>query len=111
MVSSALIQRFDVFLVKLDPTQGSEIQKTRPCVIISPNEMNAYISTLIIAPMTTKSRSYPTRISLNFDAKEGYIILDQIRTVDRERLIKKLGYVEKSIQTQILSVLREMFAE
>ncbi|MBS0185762.1 MAG: type II toxin-antitoxin system PemK/MazF family toxin [Proteobacteria bacterium] len=112
MVNSNLIpKRFDVFLVKLDQTQGSEIQKTRPCVIISPNEMNMYISTVIVAPMTTKSHSYPTRVPLNFDAKEGYIVLDQIRTIDKERLIKKLGYIEESIQMQVLSTLTNMFTK
>lgn len=103
--------RFDVYLVNLDPAQGSEIQKTRPCVIISPNEMNYHLATVIVAPMTTKSRAYPSRISLTFNEKKGQIILDQIRTLDQTRLIKKLGHVSKSIQTKIVHVLQEMFSE
>jgi len=104
-------KRFDVFLVNLDPTRGSEIQKTRPCLIISPDEMNQNISTVIIAPMTTKGRNYPTRITCQFQEKEGQIVLDQIRTVDKTRLIKKLGSIGKDTQQLVLNVLSEMFAE
>jgi len=86
-----VIKRFEVFLVNLDPTVGHEIKKTRPCLIISPDEMNRNISTLIVAPMTTKGRKYPTRVSCSFQNKRGQIILDQIRTIDKERLVKKLG--------------------
>jgi len=103
--------RFDIYLVSLDPTQGAEIQKTRPCVVISPNEMNDHLATVIIAPMTTKSRAYPTRVSLIFNEKKGQIILDQIRTLDQIRLIKKLGQVSKSVQTKITHILQEMFSE
>ncbi len=102
-------KRFDVFLVKLDLTQGSEIQKNRPCVIISPNEMNINISTVIIAPMTTKGRLYPTRVPIVFNLKEGHVILDQIRTIDKSRLIKKLGRIGTPPQQKILSILQEMF--
>jgi mRNA interferase MazF len=102
-------QRFDVFLVNLDPTVGSEIQKTRPCVIVSPDEMNRYIATVIIAPMTTKGRPYPTRIICQFQGKDGQIVLDQIRTVDRARLVKKLGQISLDEQRAVLCTLAEMF--
>ena len=85
-----VINRFDVYIVVLDPTLGSEIQKTRPCLIISPDEMNHHIATVIVAPMTTKGRSYPTRIACTFQGKEGQVVLDQIRTVDKSRLARKL---------------------
>ena len=106
-----VIKRFEVYLVNLDPTFGREIQKTRPCLVISPDEMNEYISTVIIAPMTTKGRNYPTRIPCQFEGKEGQVVLDQIRTVDKVRLIKKLGKIDPETQQQVLSVLLEMFAE
>ena len=104
-------ERFDVFLVNLDPTIGSEIKKTRPCVIISPNETNRWIKTVIIAPMTTKGRSYPTRISCQFQGKEGQIVLDQIRTVDKSRLVKKLGQLDELEQKNVLLALAEIFSE
>jgi len=105
-----VIKRFDVFLVNLDPTIGHEIKKTRPCLIISPDEMNRNISTVIVAPMTTKGRKYPTRISCAFQGKKGQIILDQIRTIDKERLVKKLGVISKTSQKKTLNILQEMFA-
>ena len=104
------INRFEVFLINLDPTVGHEIQKTRPCLIISPNEMNHHISTVIVAPMTTKGRNYPTRISCSFQGKKGQIVLDQIRTVDKRRLVKKLGIISKSAQAKTLHLLQELFA-
>ncbi|MFK7845592.1 MAG: type II toxin-antitoxin system PemK/MazF family toxin [Rhodothermales bacterium] len=104
------VKRFDVYLVNLDPTQGSEIKKTRPCVVISPDEMNRYIRTVIIAPMTTKGRNYPTRVNCIFQKKEGQIVLDQIRTVDKSRLVKKLRRLNPSTQEEVLYVLSEMFA-
>ncbi len=104
-------KRFDVFLVNLDPTIGNEIQKTRPCVVVSPDEMNRYISTVIIAPMTTKGRAYPTRIICQFQGKNGQIILDQIRTVDKSRLVKKIGQIAQNEQRAVLDILAEMFAE
>lgn len=104
------INRFDVFLVNLDPTVGHEIKKTRPCLVISPNEMNHYISTVIIAPMTTKGRNYPTRISCSFQGKKGQIVLDQIRTIDKKRLVKKLGVISGSTQLKTLALLQELFA-
>ena len=102
--------RFDVFLVNLDPTVGREIKKTRPCLIISPDEMNRHIRTVIVAPMTTRGRDYPTRIDCHFDGKDGQIVLDQIRTVDKSRLVKNLGTLETNTQVQVLAVLSEMFA-
>ena len=106
-----VINRFDVYLVILDPTIGSEIQKTRPCVVISPDEMNRHIATVIVAPMTTKGRSYPTRVAYTFQGKEGQVVLDQIRTVDKSRLTRELGQLKDETQNEILSVLNEMFSE
>lgn len=106
-----VIDRFDVFLVCLDPTIGSEIQKTRPCVILSPNEMNRYIATVIVAPMTTKSKLYPSRVRCHFQGKAGLVVLDQIRTIDKTRLLKKLGQLSQEEQKVVLSTLAELFAE
>jgi mRNA interferase MazF len=105
-----VISRFDVFLVNLDPTLGHEIKKTRPCLIISPDEMNKHIETIIIAPMTTKGRSYPSRVPVNFHGKKGQIVLDQIRTIDKSRLTRKLGRIDKRTAQKVLDVLQEMFA-
>jgi mRNA interferase MazF len=105
-----VITRFDVFLVNLDPTVGSEIRKTRPCVVISPDEMNRFIRTVIVAPLTSKGRSYPTRVDCRFDRKDGQVVLDQIRTVDKARLIRKLGRLTEDTQEQVLGGLAEMFA-
>ena len=88
-------ERFEVFLVMLDPTVGSEIQKTRPCLIISPNEMNVHLATVIVAPMTTSGKQYPSRIAVNFDGKDGFIALDQIRSVSKTRLVKQLGTITR----------------
>ena len=104
-------KRFDVFLVNLDPTVGREIQKTRPCVVISPDEMNRHIATVIIAPMTTKGKAYPTRVVCQFQGKDGQIVLDQIRTIDKSRLVKKLGQISQDEQRAVLNILAEMFAE
>ena len=104
-------QRFEVYLINLDPTLGSEIKKTRPCVIISPNEMNNHISTVIIAPLTSRLRNYPTRVPCRVEGKQGQIVLDQIRTVDKSRLIKKITILNKPIQSKIISKLIEMFSE
>ncbi len=103
------VNRFDVFLVALDPTVGHEIKKTRPGVVISPDEMNHHIGTAIIAPMTTKGRDYPTRVSCTFQGVEGQIVLDQIRTVDKTRLVKRLGRLSSTASDRLLSVLIEMF--
>lgn len=105
-----MVKRFDVYLVSLDPTSGSEIQKTRPCVVISPDEMH-HLNTVIVAPMTTKSKPYPTRIPVRFQKKDGYIVLDQIRTIDRIRFIRHLGVIDPKIGSQVLAVLHEMFDE
>ena len=105
-----VIKRFDVYLVNLDPTVGSEIRKARPCLIISPDEMNGYIATVIVAPMTTKGRNYPTRVLCAFKGKEGQVVLDQVRTVDKSSLVQKLGRIDKHTQDEVLSMLAEMFA-
>ena len=103
--------QYEVFLIDLDPTIGHEIQKTRPCVIVSPDEMNHHIGTVIVAPMTTKSHEYPTRISLKFQGKDGWIILDQLRTIDKIRLVKKLGKIESKTVRKVKEVLREMLVD
>ena len=103
------VNRFEVFLVSLDPTVGREIKKTRPCTIISPDEMNQHIGTVIIAPMTTKGRNYPTRVKCTFQGVEGQIVLDQIRTVDKSRLVKKLGRLSASASENVVRVLSEIF--
>lgn len=104
------LSRFEVHLVSLDPTVGSEIQKTRPCLIISPDEMNRHLRTVIVAPMTTKGRAYPTRVTCRFRGKVGQVVLDQIRTVDTTRLVRRLGLVDKPTQAAVLKTLGEMFA-
>jgi mRNA interferase MazF len=106
-----VVKRFEIYLVNLDPTVGSEIKKTRPCVIVSPDEMNRHIATVIIAPMTTKGRNYPTRVTCKFQGKNGQVVLDQLRTVDKKRLVKKLGRIDKKTQQSVLSTLAELFAE
>ena len=105
-----VIKRFDVYLINLDPTVGSEIQKTRPCLVVSPDEMNRFIKTIIVAPLTSKGTLYPTRVACRFLGKHGQVVLDQIRTVDKTRLVKRLGKIDKQTQTEVLSVLGEMFA-
>ena len=104
------MKRFDVYLVNLDPTLGHEIEKTRPSLIISPDEMNRHIGTVMIAPMTTKGRDYPTRVPVTFQKKNGQIVLDQIRTVDKRRLIQQLGKIDQRTAAKVLQVLSEMFA-
>jgi mRNA interferase MazF len=106
-----VVKRFEVYLVNLDPTVGSEIKKTRPCLVISPDEMNRHIATVIVAPMTTKSNVYPTRVICEFEGKSGQIVLDQLRTVDKKRLVKGLGEINQASQKQVLATLAEMFAE
>ena len=104
-----MVKRGEVYLINLDPTIGSEIQKTRPCVIVSPDEMNKYIRTVIIAPMTTKIRSYKSRIKVEFSDRQAQIMLDQLRTIDKQRLIKKLGNLSTEEIKKVLSLLQEMF--
>ena len=106
-----VFSQYDVFLVALDPTLGHEIKKSRPCVVISPNEMNRHLATVIIAPMTTQSHAYPTRVPLTFARKSGWVVLDQMRTVDKRRLIKRLGRVETNVVSSIKSVVQEMFVD
>lgn len=105
-----IVKKFEVYLVNLDPTIGKEIKKTRPAVVVSPDEMNDTISTIIIAPMTTSIRSWPTRIKTKFQNKEGEVALDQIRAIDKERVVKKLGKIELETQTKISEMLKEMFS-
>ena len=102
--------RFEIFLVTLDPTQGSEIRKTRPCVVVSPDEMNRHLRTVIVAPMTTRGKTYPSRISLEFRGKQGHVVLDQLRTVDQGRLVKRLGALKEETALQVLRALGEMFS-
>ncbi len=104
-----VVKRFEVYLINLDPTQGREIQKTRPCLIISPDEMNRHIGTVLVAPMTTKVKDYPSRVSVIFESKKGQIVLDQIRTVDKSRLIKRLGQVDQDTAQKVCDVLDKMF--
>ena len=106
-----VVKRFEVWLVNLDPTVGSEIQKTRPCLIVSPDELNRNIATVIIAPMTTRGKNYPTRISCEFQEKSGQVVLDQLRTVDKTRLTKRLGSLTNDEQRAVLQALAELFAE
>ena len=103
-------RRGEVYLVNLDPTVGREIRKSRPCVIVSPNELNAHLPTFIVAPLTTGAHPYPFRVACRFDGKDGHVVLDQLRTVDRIRLSRKLGSLTAVTQQKVLAVLQEMFA-
>ena len=105
-----VVERFDVFLISLDPTLGSEIKKSRPCLVVSPDEMNRHIKTVIVAPMTTKGRDYPTRVACTFQGKRGQVVLDQIRTVDKSRLLRRLGTIPTLVQHKVLETLQEMFS-
>ena len=105
-----VISRGDVFLVELAPTRGREIRKTRPCLVVSPDELNEHLRTVIVAPMTTGGHRYPFRVACRFQKKDGFIVVDQIRTVDAERLVRRLGRVSSSALVSTLSVLQEMFA-
>ena len=105
------IKQYQIILVNLDPTIGSEIKKTRPCVVISPNEMNKYLRTVVIAPMTTSSKKYPTRIKVKHDNKFGWIVLDQIRTIDRQRIIKIFGELHDSEIQELKSILKETYID
>jgi mRNA interferase MazF len=106
-----VVKQFDVYLVNLDPTIGSEIRKTRPCLIVSPDEMNLHIATVIVAPMTTQGQKYPTRVPCQFRGKDGLVVLDQLRTVDKARLVKRLGRLSEETQEDVLDVLVKMFAD
>ncbi len=105
------IEQYQIVLVNLDPTLGGEIKKTRPCVVISPNEMNKYLRTVVIAPMTTSSKRYPTRVEVKHDNKIGWIVLDQIRTIDKQRIIKKLGCLSKPESKELKTVLKETYVD
>ena len=105
------LKQYHVYLVNLDPTVGHEIKKTRPCLVISPDEMNRHLQTVMIAPMTTKSHEYPSRVALRFKGKDAWVVLDQIRTVDRERLVKELGKLESRNVRSIKDVIREMLVD
>lgn len=103
------VRRFDIWLVNLDPTRGSEIKKTRPCVVVSPDEMNHRVRTVIVAPMTTAKRPYPTRIACTFKRKKGFVALDQLRTVDKSRLVRKVGRLSPATARRVLDRLQAMF--
>lgn len=104
-----MVKRFEVYLTNLDPTVGVEIQKRRPCLIVSPDEMNQSVRTVIIAPMTTKTRDFPSRVACEFEGKSGFIVLDQIRSIDKMCLGKKLGEIEEKTQSEVLEKLQEIF--
>ena len=106
-----VVGQYQVFLINLNPTIGREIKKTRPCLVVSPNEMNKYIGTVIIAPMTTKSQDYPSRVPVTFQDKQAWIVLDQIRTVDKRRLIKRIGKIDVRTIARVKTVLSEMLIE
>lgn len=105
------ITQYQIVLVNLDPNIGSEIQKTRPCVVISPDEMNRHLRTVVIAPMATNSRNYPTRIEIKHDNKTGWIVLDQIRTIDKQRIIKELGKLTKPEIKEVKFIIKETFVD
>lgn len=105
------IKQYEIVLVNLDPTIGSEIKKTRPCVVISPNEMNKYLRTIVIAPMTTSSKKYPTRVEIKHDNRMGWIVLDQIRTIDKARIIKPLGSLSKSEIKAVKIIIKETYVD
>jgi mRNA interferase MazF len=107
---SLRVARFEVHLVNLDPTRGSEIRKTRPCVVISPDEMNRHLRTVIVAPMTTPGGSYPSRVPVRFQGTDGHVVLDQVRTVDKVRLARRVGVLDEVTSQRVLDVLIEMFA-
>src|ERR687887_138068 len=104
------VQRFDVVLVRLDPTVGCEIRKTRPCLVISPDELNEALRTVIVAPMTTRGHAYPWRVPVLFAGTSGRIVLDQLRTVDRERMVRRLGALDRATADRVLEVLADLFA-
>lgn len=110
MLAGQPVRRFEVHLISLDQARGSDIKKTRPCLVISPDEMNRHIRTVIMTPMTTTVRDYPTRITIEFQGKKGQIVLDQIRTVDKKQLTKKVGEISSSAREEVTTVLQEMFA-
>ncbi|MFN9645479.1 MAG: type II toxin-antitoxin system PemK/MazF family toxin [Cyanobacteriota bacterium] len=110
MVTEEAVSRGDIYLVSLNPTRGSEIRKTRPCVVVSPDELNAHLRTFIVAPLTTGGHRYPFRVPCHFEDKDGHVVIDQLRAVDRDRLIKRLGVLADDTLVEVLSVLQAMFA-
>ena len=110
MVTAEAVTRGDIYLVSLDPTRGSEIRKTRPCVVVSPDELNAHLCTFIVAPLTTGGHPYPFRVCCHFEDKDGYVVVDQLRAVDRDRLVMHLGVLADDTLVEVLSVLQAMFA-
>jgi mRNA interferase MazF len=110
MVTDEHVSRGDIFLVALNPTRGSEIRKTRPCVVVSPDELNAHLRTFIVAPLTTGGHPYPFRVRCRFEGKDGYVVADQLTAVDRDRLVKRLGSLPETTVNELLGVLQAMFA-
>lgn len=110
MVTQECVSRGDIYLVALNPTRGSEIRKTRPCVVVSPDELNAHLLTFIIVPLTTGGHPYPFRVRCSFDGKDGHVVADQLRSVDRERLVRRLGSLSETTLNELLAVLQAMFA-
>jgi len=106
-----VVKQYEIYLLNLDPTIGSEIRKTRPCIIISPNEMNRHLNTVIIAPMTSTIKKYPTRVSLEFLGKKGEVVLDQIKTIDKKRIIKKMGKIRNETIKSIKEGIKEMLVD
>lgn len=105
------IKQYEIFLVNLEPTLGSEIKKTRPCVVISPDEMNKHLRTVVIAPMTTSSKNYPTRVEIKHDNKIGWVVLDQVRTIDKQRIIKGMGRLSKPEVREVKSIIKETYVD
>lgn len=110
MVAAGAVHRGEVYLVALNPTRGREIRKTRPCLIVSPDELNAHLDTFIVAPLTIGSHPYPFRMACRFGSKTGHVVLDQIRTVDRARLVRRLGRLTPAVEAKALGILQQMFA-
>ena len=110
MVKEERVSRGDIFLVSLNPTRGSGIRKTRPCVVVSPDELNTHLRTFIVAPLTTKGHPYPFRVRCRFENKDGHVVADQLRAVDRDHLVKQLGRLPETTLNELLRVLEAMFA-
>jgi mRNA interferase MazF len=110
MVTDDHVSRGDIYLVELNPTRGSELRKTRPCVVVSPDELNAHLRTFIVAPLTTGGHPYPFRVHCRFEGKDGHVVADQLKTVDRDRLVKRLGRLSETTLNELLGVLQAMFA-
>lgn len=106
-----MVNQYEIYWVELDPTRGSELQKTRPCIVISPDEMNHNINTVIIVPLTSTSKNYPSRVKIEFEGQEGWIVLDQIRCIDKSRLLKKAGDLDSDIIIEVKSVIKKMLVD